>query len=231
MVAATKQSRLREYAEQANENHRAVMEADASALQHARAAGEALLQAKRIGGHGKWLTWLEENFDASPKTATEYMRLAREWDKLEPLLQSDDSPSSIRGALQLLKRPVELSAESVVMRYAGSVDAAEAAFYRDLLTQFDVHEISCAERRLRKGIVDAVMDRCPYHYNSWLALFLVGGMFRQGRGDSSVWWDVWKAAGKQAWASIQGATRSADRAMDDRDAEQGRGIESRTGRS
>ena len=38
----TDEQRRRQYADEANENHRAAMDAEASALQYARAAGDAL---------------------------------------------------------------------------------------------------------------------------------------------------------------------------------------------
>lgn len=94
---------MRQYAVEANENHRAAMDAEASALKYARAAGDALRQAKQCIGHGGWGAWLKENFKASDRTANSYMRLAEEWDKLEPLFESDHTPLSIRGALLLLK--------------------------------------------------------------------------------------------------------------------------------
>ena len=80
------------------------MDAEGSALKYARAAGDALCQAKVLLGHGNWCAWLKENFKASDRTANSYMRLAEKWDKLEPLLESDHIPLSIRGALRLLKR-------------------------------------------------------------------------------------------------------------------------------
>lgn len=53
-----------------------------AALAAAWSAGRLLLEEKkrvrRLMGGGAWLLWLEQNFHGSPRTAQNYMRLARE---------------------------------------------------------------------------------------------------------------------------------------------------------
>lgn len=46
--------------------------------EHYRIAGEMLIEAKDQVGHGGWGRWLAKNFDLSARTASEYMRYARE---------------------------------------------------------------------------------------------------------------------------------------------------------
>jgi hypothetical protein len=46
-------------------------------IRHAIRCGELLLEMKRRVGHGNWLTWLEENFEASERTARNYMEIAK----------------------------------------------------------------------------------------------------------------------------------------------------------
>lgn len=41
--------------------------------------GEALLEIKRLLGHGQWIPWLEKNFDGSVRTAEVYMGIAKHW--------------------------------------------------------------------------------------------------------------------------------------------------------
>jgi hypothetical protein len=59
--------------------HNAVATALQSALGHAIAAGELLIEAKRQvrRGKGKWLPWLEANSSVPWRTASHYMRLAK----------------------------------------------------------------------------------------------------------------------------------------------------------
>jgi ParB family chromosome partitioning protein len=64
-------------------------------LEHFRAAGQWLLAAKAKCGHGKWLKWLEKNVRFSQQTASRYMRISQEWDKLLTV-------SNLTDALRLL---------------------------------------------------------------------------------------------------------------------------------
>ena len=62
-------------AQQINEHHAACQSAMQTALQHAIAAGELLVQAKIGVPHGKWADWLAKNFCSSQNTANLYVRL------------------------------------------------------------------------------------------------------------------------------------------------------------
>ena len=45
--------------------------------EHYRAAGIALIQARELCGHGKWLPWLKSNVKFSQQQASRYMQLAK----------------------------------------------------------------------------------------------------------------------------------------------------------
>lgn len=47
-----------------------------TAVGHAYRAGELLAQVKKQLVHGEWLPWLEANFEATPRTAQSYIRIA-----------------------------------------------------------------------------------------------------------------------------------------------------------
>lgn len=68
-------SRL-DYADVANREHALARSAGESMIEHAIAAGEALMAAKRQVPHGEWLPWLEANFDGSVDMAERYMKVA-----------------------------------------------------------------------------------------------------------------------------------------------------------
>jgi hypothetical protein len=55
-----------------------------SAVEHARRAGELLIEAKAICAHSEWNPWLEANLDVSDHTVRSYMQLARDWASLSP---------------------------------------------------------------------------------------------------------------------------------------------------
>jgi hypothetical protein len=68
-----------------------------SALAHAVAAGEYLLEAKRRIGHGGWLRWVREQCGVSERSAQGYMRLALRLPKAQRVA---DLP--VREALKLV---------------------------------------------------------------------------------------------------------------------------------
>ncbi len=70
-------------AAQINTEHQAAFSKAREALEHARRAGELLLQAKADVGHGAWLPWIEANCKFSVRTAQGYIRLAQGWETLQ----------------------------------------------------------------------------------------------------------------------------------------------------
>jgi len=46
-------------------------------IQHAIRCGELLLEMKRRVGHGNWLAWVDEHFQASERTARNYIQIAK----------------------------------------------------------------------------------------------------------------------------------------------------------
>jgi hypothetical protein len=67
-------------------------------LAHAIQVGEKLIEAKSLVRHGQWLPWLKANFDGDRKTASNYMRLAGNGERVAHL-------PSVREALALLAAP------------------------------------------------------------------------------------------------------------------------------
>jgi Protein of unknown function (DUF3102) len=63
--------------------HTAAIGASRLALDHARRAGELLLQAKAQLRHGEWLPWLAANCDLTVRNAQVYMQIAGGWSRLE----------------------------------------------------------------------------------------------------------------------------------------------------
>jgi hypothetical protein len=75
---------LDELAKQINAEHAQHSKALHSSLEHARAAGELLLQAKKQVGHGQWMKWLEAKCGLSPRQAQKYVQIAKNWVKCAP---------------------------------------------------------------------------------------------------------------------------------------------------
>ena len=66
------------------------------------AIGNCLIEAKAMLSHGEWSAWLEERVEFSERTATRFMRLAREWTNQTAL-----SDLGATKALTLLALPPE----------------------------------------------------------------------------------------------------------------------------
>ncbi|HMF24415.1 MAG TPA: DUF3102 domain-containing protein [Pseudolabrys sp.] len=86
--------------------HDAVAAALQSALQHAIATGELLIEAKAKVRHGQWLKWLAANCEVPKRTAAHYMALARDRQKLCDQ-NGNVLPLSVNDALDLLKHAAD----------------------------------------------------------------------------------------------------------------------------
>lgn len=88
---------LRELANAAKREHAMVLNVGSEMIGHAIAAGDALLEAKKLVPRGGWEDWLVENLDYSMTTAQTYMRFARHREQLV-----DAQALTIAGARRLL---------------------------------------------------------------------------------------------------------------------------------
>jgi hypothetical protein len=83
--------------------HQQARAAAQSTLEHARRAGELLIEAKARLPHGSWLPWLAEHCGAvSPRMAQYYMKIASDWDRLASKAKRV-SHLPIRQAVRLLR--------------------------------------------------------------------------------------------------------------------------------
>lgn len=96
-IVPDQQLSLFELADIANREHRLVIEAVGSMVEHATRAGDALIAAKVKVRHGDWLPWLADNFDASERTAQVYMQIAS-----NPQISADLVEPSIQKVLKAI---------------------------------------------------------------------------------------------------------------------------------
>lgn len=82
--------------------HEAAQECASKAVEHAKRAGELLIEAKAAVGHGEWLSWLAANVQLSGRTCQAYMRVARELPKLEGEKAQRVADMSLRDAMRSL---------------------------------------------------------------------------------------------------------------------------------
>jgi hypothetical protein len=77
MSATMLSNSLTDLAARIKAEHAAYVAAIKQSLSRAMAAGDLLLEAKAQLGHGEWLPWLAERCGIPERTASRYMKLAR----------------------------------------------------------------------------------------------------------------------------------------------------------
>ncbi len=86
---------------QADQFHRQVIKSLRNAIYFAKEAGDALRKAKSLMPYGEWDDWLCERTE-SPQTYRHYMRIAKHWRRLRPIVASN-SRLTIDRALKILR--------------------------------------------------------------------------------------------------------------------------------
>lgn len=99
---------LTELVEAANHHHRQLKDLLAKSLDHARAAGDALLQIKSSLPHGQFQKWIDANCEFTDRTARRYMLIAEGWERIEAK-RTHVRNLSLREAVKLLSEDEENS--------------------------------------------------------------------------------------------------------------------------
>jgi len=180
---------LNKLAETVTAEHRQAEEKWRGWINHARAAGEALIEAKRRLGHRtKWSEWRKRHFTIdgvttlSKETSCNYMRIAREWEdpRLREARANGIKLDSINKVLSILrgdslkKEPApekEQEAESRVPDEGSVRQWLREQFAADLRSltkeELQVFEVMYAEfwERLYADLRDdvCVMLECDYY--------------------------------------------------------------------
>jgi hypothetical protein len=102
-IRVIRAARLATLAQKANLAHHKVMVSWKDAFDAARAAGEALLEAKRLVDRGKWIRWCRRNFDGSDRTARGYMLVAKKWDTDPRILRARKDGFVFTSMISFLK--------------------------------------------------------------------------------------------------------------------------------
>ena len=86
--------------------------------------GRCLIEAKDMLSHGEWLPWLTEKVEFSPRTAQNFMRLAREWSNTQTLADLGASKALALLALPADERETFLEEHNVVDMSARQLEQA-----------------------------------------------------------------------------------------------------------
>jgi hypothetical protein len=123
-LAKTAKAQLEELLPQIQGKHEMVEHRLADTLEYAQQAGELLLEAKKLAGHGGWLPYLKE-CGIPDRTASGYMRIAKQWGKVKSATLPD---LSYRGAIAYLAAEEKEEKERIKrLRAQEKADAVEDA--------------------------------------------------------------------------------------------------------
>lgn len=86
--------------------------------------GRCLMEAKEMLPHGEWLPWLTEKVEFSPRTAQNFMRLAREWTNTQTLADLGASKALTLLALPPEEREQFVSENNVIDMSARQLEQA-----------------------------------------------------------------------------------------------------------
>ncbi len=97
IVASSDPVRTDDLVREINAEHGHVETYKHNTIQHAIRCGELLLEMKQRVGHGNWLAWVQEHFEASERTARNYMEIAK-----SAAVADLHNDTTIRSALRAL---------------------------------------------------------------------------------------------------------------------------------
>lgn len=123
---------LDDLAATANREHDLCGETVRSALEHAIAAGEALLAACGQVEEREWPDWLTDNFRGSRRTAARYVRVATHRDRIDPRTQTlrdaylaiADQPDALPRGHAIVVPPEKRAAALTLVEHGLSIRAA-----------------------------------------------------------------------------------------------------------
>jgi Protein of unknown function (DUF3102) len=96
--------------------HAQALDAGKNVVRKAIDAGMALIEAKRQVGHGGWLRWLKENCELSGRTAEDYMKCARNRQKLEAIIAAAAN-MTLGQALREIKQKPDKDGDGAMGKY------------------------------------------------------------------------------------------------------------------
>ena len=139
-----------------NEHHNAVQTAFEGMVLHAEAAGRDLLEAQEQVRYGAWEDWVREHTNVSPRTASNYMRIARELPKLEEENRQRTADLSLTRALEELSdgpilteyQPKLPASEGPVLNVTSQPQADSRQLVQQCVCRFQVRRVEAFRERL-----------------------------------------------------------------------------------
>jgi hypothetical protein len=128
-------------AAKANDNLSKILRGERELVPYYQAAGEALLEANEIVGHGNFLKWRRENFDGSDDMAERCQLIARNKATVDSMLKANPKASVNETVRRCKDRELPEPRASRASKTVVIMTAAEEA-RRKLRKLFDTHVIN-----------------------------------------------------------------------------------------
>ena len=145
---------LAQLAERIKSLHGAVIDNGKNVVRKGIEAGLALIEAKKLVGHGQWLPWLKENCGVSERRAQHYMKLAANRSKIEAAMKNESGADfSLKWALGQLKETDSSDGDGVLGQY----EKAHTALIKKLKALDADDVVVAAERTITE--LNAVVGR------------------------------------------------------------------------
>jgi hypothetical protein len=157
-------NRLPTLASEIRKAHASAGDFQRRSLEQAMKAGEMLLEAKALVGHGRWLPWLREHCQLAERTAQLYMKLAKNRRVVE-YKSATVADLAIRGAIEAVADP--FNDREWCERFFADADAWRAARpeipdlpadwspedYGAMLDHIDAYNAMCRRHGWSEGMV------------------------------------------------------------------------------
>jgi Protein of unknown function (DUF3102) len=157
-VNALQFERLSQLADMIRASHKWALKHVAETVTRAALAGEHLIEAKRLVGHGQWLPWLRDNCSMSERTAQLYMRVARNKDTIAKSASSV-ADLTLTAAVAGIAKPKAVAVELPITK-------AEAALIEEIEGGPKV-EARSRSRSVRAPQLSEPPDRLPTIVAGW----------------------------------------------------------------
>ena len=134
---------LESLAREITEEHEAILLKKGEAIEHARRCGERLLEVKSRMKCGEWLSWLGSNVRVSPRMASNYMKISRNWDAIVRFeKRASDPETSIRRVMLMLSSDEKVSkAEAILAELAAKLPEPIRAAHEDYSCRLNAGQI------------------------------------------------------------------------------------------
>jgi hypothetical protein len=162
-----------------------------SAVEHARRAGELLIEAKGACAHGEWNRWLEANVGVSDRTVRLYMQLARHWNRLSQPERQRVADLRLGQVIQEMRGLLTDAGSATATSKAPPVDARAQRVERERKRALDfARESRQSLQQLMDYLVRLPLPDSVEDFKSWSGVLMEMGSTAETAGRELETWHM-----------------------------------------